>query len=255
MKEIYQLLSGSLGQEVRLTQIANNLANINTAGFKKDGSVFQGFLRTSIAGSQGIQGSGQPGQQENPADPVWPTLWTGYIDFTPGMLQKTGLPLDVAIEGNGFFRVQVAGDNATYLTRAGNFNVNSQSELVTPSGQRVLDPSGTPIKLDLRSGKPEISEEGTIRIKGATVATLGVVQVANPQQLEKYGEGLFKVPAGMVPKSADAPKLRQGVLEGSNVNAINEMISMIQLQRVDETHQKVMQTFDELTAKRIETAT
>jgi flagellar basal-body rod protein FlgF len=251
MKEIYQILSGTMGQEERMAQIANNLANVSTVGFKKDGMAFLSFLKSSMKSAQ----SGQPvGKAANPADIAWPSTGVGYIDFKPGSFQKSGNALDVAITGDGFFRVEVAGEPNSFLTRAGNFKLNTKSELTTVSNRRVLDPNGNPIKLDLSLGSPEVGEDGTIKMKGQTVAQLGIYNVPNPQKLQKYGETLLKVPTDQTPHLVAKPRVRQGMTESSNVNVIEEMVNMIQVQRMDDSHQKLIQQENDLTTKRIDAA-
>lgn len=248
MKEIYQVLAGALGQETRLTQIANNLANVNTPGFKREGALFVNYLETAMAGPAG--------ELENPAEralePCWGALGSTYVDYKNGTFQPTQQPLDLAIEGEGFFMVE--GPQGTAYTRAGNFRLNPQNELVTADGRRVLSAQGTPITLNLAGGKPEITSDGSIRVGRTVAGQLGVVRFADNRQLEKLGEGLFAAPVGVAAQPVAQPNVRQGWLESSNVNSINEMVAMIQAERAFNVDQKAMQTIDEITGRRIEAA-
>ena len=257
MKEIYQVLAAEMNQELRLTQIANNLANVNTVGFKKDDTLFQSILVSALNKTGAGQDPAAAGGAANSAAEAWPAMtWPAlaqsFVNYQEGILQPTGEKLDVAIEGEGFFQIQ--GDGETLYTRAGNFRLNDNSELVTPSGLRVLSPVGSPITLNLTDGPPQINAEGEIKVKGSTVDRLGVVRFADPQRLEKHGEGLFRALQGAGAESMDRPGLRQGMIEGSNVNVIGEMVRMIETQRATAVQQKVIQTLDDLTARRIEAA-
>ena len=257
MKEIYQLVSGALSQEMRLTQIANNLANVNTPGFKKDGSVFQDFLQASInarqGGQAGVQSNSLATQSVNSAGAGLPFFGATYTDFRSGALQPSGQPLDLAIEGDGFFMIE-GPNKTTQYSRAGNFRISDQGELVTVDGRRVLSTNNTPIAMDMKNGKPEITSDGQIKVKGSVLAQIGVVNFPDNQKLVKIGSSLFEAPQGVTPQPMAQPGLRQGWLEGSNVNSIDEMVRMIETQRNYGVDNRVIQVFDELAQKRIEAA-
>ena len=251
MKDIYLALAGAMGQEQRMSQIANNLSNVNTVGFKKDGSVFLDYFKAAQAEAQAAGATTLP---ENPSDHVWPTEARMFIDFTHGDARETGRPLDAALAGDGFFMVQVEGDVRSFYTRAGNFQVNVNGDLVTPLGHRVLDNRGTPIQINVNESEPRISGDGTIFVGEVVAAKLGVARFDQPAVLIKYGEGLFTVPGGVPHQIVNDPDVRPGMLEGSNVSPVEEMIQMIQVQRAYETQQKVMQTIDELFERRLQSA-
>ena len=251
MKEIYLVLAGAMGQEERMSQIANNLANVNTVGFKKEGTVFLDYFRAAQAQAQAGQGGEGP---ENPSGQVWPTGALNYIELGKGDFRQTGQPLDAALGSDGFFMVEVDGQDNPLYTRAGNFHMNSEGGLVTPSGHSVLDEGERPIQLDLSQGVLTITTEGEMMVGSQQVGRLGVVRFEDPGQLIKYGEGMFQAPEGLQAEQMENPQVRQGMLEGSNVRPIEEMIRMIQVQRAYETHQKLMQTIDDVTGKRIDAA-
>ena len=252
MKEVYQVLAGMLGQEQRVAQIANNLANVNTVGFKKDGAMFQDYL--AVAAREA--GVGPDAQTSSRPEKVssWPDLSVSYTDFSMGSLQTTGRPLDVAIEGEEFFEIKPKNASETFYTRAGNFTLDAQGGLVTPEGHAVLDENGRAIALNPQLGTPQITSDGMIRQGGADVARLGLVKFQDPQQLVKVGDGLFQAPAGVLEATATGAQVRSGMLEGSNVNAIREMVDMIETQRAYDVNQKAILAIDDITSKRIEAA-
>jgi len=248
MKEIYQILSNDQNQESRLSQIANNLANVNTIGFKRDEAVFSQYLDSSL---KQLQGAGQTAAP-NPADSVWPSQLTGYTNFQQGSFQPTGQKLDVAIDGDGFFKVRTAqGD---FYTRAGSFQLNVKNELVTQTGNRVLSTKDNPIVVNPAIGTPEITTTGDIKLNQAVVGRLAVVKFQNTRQLEKVGDGLFRAPDGVTAQPVAKPLLRPEVLESSNVNVIDEMVRMIDADRSSTVGQKVVQTIDDLVSQLIQSA-
>ncbi len=253
MKEIYQVLSAALGQEQRIAQSANNLANVNTTGFKKDGSVFVDLLKSTMLEKQGTAGAPATAEAANPAGAVWPGLPRSYTDFSSGPIRETGRALDVAIEGEGFFKVEGAAGETLY-SRAGDFTLNADMELVTPDGRRVLDAGGSPIVCNSAQGTLSISGDGRVRAGTNEVGRIGLVRFAEPGTLVKRGDGTYAAPAGVEGEVFDAATLRPAALEGSNINPVTEMIGMIQLQRAYESHQKVVRTIDEATQRRIEAA-
>ncbi|HOE98011.1 MAG TPA: flagellar basal-body rod protein FlgF [Candidatus Sumerlaeota bacterium] len=251
MKEIHLTIAAATGQERALDRIANNLANVSTPGFKKDRAVFLNYL----AGGALQAGLTAPSGGADPAKSAaaWPTAGTAFTDLSAGPIQHTQQPLDLAIEGDGYFMVEVEGQQAPRYTRAGNFRLNAAGELTTAAGRRILGDSGEPITIDPGLGAPEITETGEIFVGGQQVGRLGMVSFSDPSVLRKWGEGLLMAPPGVEPGESTG-RIRQGYLEGSNVNPIEEMVRMIQAQRIYETQQKALQTADELTEQRIRAA-
>jgi flagellar basal-body rod protein FlgF len=223
------LLIGLSRQSVlqrELDVIANNLANLNTTGYKQDISQFEEYL--------------MPVARQNNFRPVDSRL--SYVrdrgtllDLRPGPMQQTGSPLDVAIEGDGFLAVQTP--NGERYTRNGALQLNADGELVTPQGYQVLGDGG-PIQLQQQDSNIAISSEGSVSVRTGGAANVSVIRgklrVVNfpqEQRLQKDGENLFATPAGMAP--ADAPKayILQGAIEKSNVNSVVEMTRMIDVSR------------------------
>ncbi len=193
--------------------IANNLANANTTGFKRDfAHIFQG----ETGFDTGTQ-----------------------VDVSPGDLVSTGNELDAAINGPGFFVIQTP-DGIRY-TRNGSFSMNADGELVTKDGMPVLNKSGSTINLG--HGKIAIQDGGLVTVDGNEAATLKIVNVSDPRKLGK--EGMYRLTwAGSPDEVQDVPDphLKSGSLERSNVNAIDEMIHLMSAYREFEAVQKSLKT-------------
>jgi flagellar basal-body rod protein FlgG len=245
MNEIYQVVSTRLlGQENRMSEIANNLANVNTVGFKRGRTAFEDCLQQMEQAN---------GLSTNASGDAAPGLATN-TDYASGALTSTGHPLDMAIDGEGFFRVKDA-QGGDYYTRAGNFSMDSTGKLITLNGESVLSASGSELKLSTTGGRPSIATDRTISQDGKAIGKIGVVQFADRQRLQRIGNGLWKAPSDLEPKADTTASVLAGTLEGSNVNMIQEMTDMIQLQRDYEFNQRAIGTFDSLTSKRIEAVT
>jgi flagellar basal body rod protein FlgG len=186
--------------------------------------------------------------------PVWPTLAGPYVNFAQGALQTTGRPLDVAIDGEGFFGVRVEGEVGKFFTRAGNFSIDGEGRLVTSDGKPVLDTAENEIPLDPANGPIAIGNDGTIFQAGQRAGQLGIWRFDDPAMLVKRGNGLLQAADGVDPQRVEAPRALSGALESSNVNAIEEMIGMIELHRAFEINQKVIQSIDEVVRARIAAA-
>jgi len=210
----------SLGREMDV--VANNIANINTTGYKADGSLFAEYLssnaRTGSSSSRisFVQDSG-----------VW-------HDMSQGVVERTGNPLDVAIDGQGFLVVQTP--RGERYTRNGSLQINAQGQLVTSDGNQVLGDAG-PITFQPKDQQVSISRDGTISVRegSSNVDTvrgrLRLVDFANPQQLQKEGAGTFSAPDGAAPQPAPKAAIVQGSLEKSNVRSVVEMSRMIEITR------------------------
>lgn len=241
MAGIYEVLSGALTQEKRLEVITNNLANVNTIGFKRDLPLFE-TIHPKVPERPLPDGAVSP-------TPVYAALRDVVPDLSTGPIRSTGEPLDVAIEGAGFFSVQTP--QGVRYTRGGSFTLDAQGRLVTQGGFPVL---GTGGPITLPPGSVSIDPDGKISVKGTEVGaqpievdTLPVIQFPDGVRLKKVGETLFET-TGVGTPSVEG-LLLQGSLEGSNVNPVEEMISMIQVSRLYESAQKAIQTADELASK------
>jgi len=215
----------ALGRELEV--VANNLANINTTGYKTDRSIFEQFLMPLASADDFPASSRQLDFVRDRA--TWHNMGTGGI-------LRTGNPTDVAIDGNGFLVVQTA--QGQRYTRNGALQINATGTLVTSAGDPVLGVGG-PIQFQTTDSNISIGEDGTITVREGASATsdatrgkLQVVSFANNTQLQKDGSSLFSAPNGVVPQPVPATvRVVQGAIEQSNVNPVAEMARMIDITR------------------------
>ena len=230
---IEAVTSGIEAMSDRYRSIAHNLANANTAGFKRQlGSLIQ---LAPIAGQQVVE----PGE-----------IVTGQIsglnsiDFTQGVLVKTGRALDCALDGKGFFVIETP--EGPLYTRHGIFQVNARGQLVDSSGRPVSGNSG-PIILPSNAGPDnvQISSEGLVSAGGQAVGQLQVVEFDKPGDLTLVGATCFRAPSGVNPVAATATAVRQGSHEASNVSVVEELVNMIMVSRLYQANMKSVQVQDD----------
>lgn len=232
---MYISAEGALAQQLRLETISNNLANVDTTGFKRDTPLFQARFAEAVD-----RGLAQP--QAGTINDVGGGVMvreTG-TDFSPGPLKNTGQPTDLAIRGRGFFVVDRDGEQM--LTRAGNFQLTGDGALVTPDGYPVISEDGTPI---IVTEPWQFSEDGTITTPDG-IARLAIAEPASLGDLAKVGENLFRP---LAPTGALAPELRsvaQGMVEGSGTNAVREMVEMIETTRSYEANVNMIRNHDSM---------
>ena len=244
--------TGLSAQQTRMSVIANNLANAGTTGFKKGRASFEDLLYQTVS---------QPGasSSQNTELPSGLMLGSGVRTvstekiFTQGSLTRTDSSLDVAIQGRGFLQILLP-DGSTAYTRDGSFSMNSQGQLVTSSGYE-LDPS---ITIPSETLSVTIGEDGTVSVltAGSSAPTqVGSLQLAdfiNEQGLQAIGQNMFKETVSSGSPQTSTPGLNglgtliQGSLETSNVNVVEELVSMIETQRTYEMNSKANQTVDEM---------
>lgn len=243
---MYTALFGALSNEHRLNNIANNLANVNTTGYKTDVLSFKDtFLM--YAHDQILEPQVHLRQEKLLPDPVnlsRTRIAYSKTDFTQGELKITGGPFDVAIAGNGFFKFRTPqGD---YYSRNGHFMMTQEGTLVTEQGFPVLA-DGDAITLPAGVGKFTIAESGEIYGDGVLLGQLGLVDVDDPMKLEKIGGNMYRVRPGSAIEEIEAEGyLAQGFLETSNVNPVYEMVNMIEAHRQFEAYAKIMQSTEAL---------
>ena len=244
--------SGAQAQDAKLQAIANNLANVNTVGFKRDRVVFEDLF---------YQVEQQPGAQraDGTVDPTGVQLGNGthlvgtQKDFTTGSIQTTNQPMDVAVVGNGFLQVQ-RGDGSTAYTRAGSLQVDAQGRVVNTQGLPLVPSITVPAKTTAVT----ISDTGLVQatVAGSTAPVeLGQIQLAgfvNPTGLLALGDNLYQETAASGTPTESKPgdnglgTLKQGALEGSNVQVVEEMVDMIAAQRTYEMNTKVLTAADNM---------
>jgi flagellar basal-body rod protein FlgF len=240
---MYMSAEGAQVQSQRLEVIANNLANVNTVGFKPDVAGFQARFAEAIQ-----RGYATHGDQSDNDVGGGVGMFDTTTDFSAGRLQETGNPLDLAIIGGGFFQVQDAGGEQL-LTRAGNFSIDSENRLVNQNGMLVLDSAGSEITLE--PGIPwEISAAGEISQAGVNVP-LGVVAPASLGDVAKVGNNLFRPLASVTPLEPGQREVRSGFLEMSGTNSTQQMMSMIETTRAFEANVRIIQSHDSMSSNLI----
>jgi len=244
--------TGMEAQQTQMDVISNNLANVSTTGFKRGTALFEDLMYQNLRQSGG-------NTSESTQLPTGLQLGLGVRtvstarNYSEGNLQQTGNNLDVAINGNGFFQVEMP-DGSTAYTRNGSFQVNSQGQMVTNTGYLLAGGITIPAKAQ----SVTIGQDGTVSVTlpGATTPKqIGAIQLAtfvNPAGLDPKGQNLFtETQASGNPQTGTAGvdgfgQVMQGYLEGSNVNVVQELVGMIQTQRAYEMNSKAVQTSDQM---------
>lgn len=260
-KGIYTAVSGAIAQTAKLDTIANNLANVNTPAFKRDSQLFREYL-TSYEKEPGtitvprVPASIESFYDMQGGDKSYVDLDGTSTDFSQGSIRSTGNPLDVAIEGDGFF--EISTPDGLRFSRVGSFTVDGEGRLVTKQGFAVLKdgpPGQDPAAREIRvtGGAVTISQNGEIFENGQNVGKLSLTNVGNKDALQKVGLSLYTLKDNMDPELTVAAngKFLQGALETSNVNAIREMTDMISATRVFESTQKAIQAYDQMAGKAV----
>ena len=256
VQTLYTAASGMEAMQTKLDVISNNLANINTTGFKKDRANFEDLLyRTEVY--PGVQDANQTPTAVGTQVGLGVRVTSTQTDQRQGTLQQTGRELDVAIQGRGFFRVLDPSTQETMFTRAGNLDINADGQLVIGSAQtgRLLDP---PIEIPEDATKVVINGNGEVMVRqpGAVeLANQGQIQLAqfiNPDGLLKVGENMYRQTDASGPEQIANPSvdgagvLRQGNLEASNVEPVQELIDLITTQRAFELNSQAVQAGDQI---------
>ena len=235
---LYIAASGMLTELVRQDQLANDLANANTPGYKADRSSQASF------GDLLLQNSAT-GQQIGSLD-----LGVGIVktttDMTQGVLTQTGENLDLALQGPGFLAVQTA--TGTAYTRDGQLGVDAKGTLTTATGYPVLDTNGKPVSVGSHASDFTIAPDGTVAAGGSTVGKLAIVSLTNPA---KQGDTLFTGTPGAAPAGTTVV---QGSLESSDTNPARVMVDMITSLRAYESSQRVIHSIDETLSRGIDQA-
>ena len=242
-RAIYPILSGALAQEREMQVFANNMANVNTAGFKQDGQTFKSVIARAQAAMPVFAHPVGFGQQigDRPAgaaERVFVSPHAVRTSFEAGRIRITGNPLDTAIQGSGFFEVKTP--QGVRYTRSGMFSLDSQRRLVTNLGYPVM---GTKGEIKIPPGTVQVNAQGGIDVDGRPVAILKLMDFPVDHMPQKQFEGLFASDSAQPAKN---PQVQGGHIEESNVNSIGEMVKMIQGMRNYESSQKLIQTLDHM---------
>jgi flagellar basal-body rod protein FlgF len=235
---IWNGVVGSIFQMRQLDVAANNLANADTPGFKADRITFKSYL----AQIQEPQFAGERRSIRSIEE-----HFQTRTGFAPGPLTPTGNSLDFAIDGPGFFVLQTP--QGERYTRAGGFRLDEQGQLVSAEGFAVAGAGGAIQTQDSLRMDLTIDEYGTVYQEGQEIGRIRVVEVQNPETLAKVGSRLFAAGRDTRVNDAEAPDVRQGVLEGSNVNLIREMSQVVQAGRAFEAYQRIVAMTNALNEK------
>jgi len=235
---VYMGMSAALAAQRRLEVASNNVANVNTAGFRQQHVVFQDFLVQTLDGT--------------PSQKGFTALTETVVDRSAGPMEQTGNPLDVAIRDDGYFVVE--GPGGPLLSRAGSFQVTTDGQLVDASGYSVLsgnpDDGFSPVQTRPDAGPVRVTADGTVEQGGTPLAVLAVVTVDDSKVTPAGGAHLQAPVEAMTATRAD---LAPGYLEGSNVNVVRGMVDLIEINRDYQTASKLMsesRKLDEAVIKR-----
>lgn len=255
LRSLWIAKTGMESQQTQLDVISNNLANVSTNGFKRSRAVFEDLLYQTLR---------QPGAQSSQQTQIPSGLQVGTgsrpvataRNFSQGSLQQTGNSLDLAINGQGFFQIQMP-DGTTAYSRDGSFQLDSNGQIVTPNGF-PLQPS---ITIPANTVAISVGQDGTVTVTQSGVATpvqVGTIQVAtfiNNGGLQPLGQNLYQETASSGSPTPNTPGLNgagllnQGYVEASNVNVVEELVNLIQTQRAFEINSRAIQTSDQILAK------
>jgi flagellar basal-body rod protein FlgF/flagellar basal-body rod protein FlgG len=233
---LYLSAEGAHAQATRLDVIANNMANVDTVGFKRQLAVFQ--ARYAEAESQGVAAPGS-GSIDDVGGGI--TVRSTDTDFSTGPMQRTGIPTDMALPGEGFFLVRRG--NEDLLTRAGNFRITAQGELVTQQGDAVLTENNSPVVIAQPSLPFTVTPDGEIQQAGSS-QRLALVKAASPADLVRTGQNTFRSINEPQPLRAEERQVCGGMLESSGSTATTEMVELIEASRILEANMNLMQAQD-----------
>lgn len=248
VRGLYTASNSLIVNQSKMDTIANNLANINTTGFKKDGITYESFsdvlaLRTAETDTDITQPIGKMA--------LGVRIGQVYTNFKQGSINMTNSPLNIAIDGSGMLAVGSYDDDGTlkiHYTRDGSLTLSQDGTLMTKDGYYILDQNNE--KIILQDSEVRITEKGELFVNDTLNQVLNLIDFENPESLRKVGDNLYTVTDETEPKAFQS-KVLQGFLEASNVNSIKEMVDMISVMRNYESGQKVIQTMDETLNKAV----
>lgn len=245
VRGLYTAASGALVAQAQADAIANNLANVNTSGFKRT------LLQVQSGPQMGVflnQSAPTAGSVSAPSTSNYvgslglgAQIYDTPAVFAQGGLQRTGNAFDLAIEGNGFFTVQTPG--GIRYTRDGQFSLDGNGNLVTLDGYRVIGRNG-PVQIPVNGGAVQVARNGDVLQGGRVVDSLRLVRFANLTAVRPEGDDLFADTGGGAAALDAQSTVHQGYLERSNANVVRSMVDLITAQRWFEANQKVIQTQD-----------
>ncbi|MDE6181578.1 MAG: flagellar basal-body rod protein FlgF [Eubacteriales bacterium] len=250
IRGLYTSAIGMITQMNKMDTITNNIANVDTTGFKEDNAVVQSFSENMMKIFD------DPEQKLIKRDNNIGKVSLGnfvtevYTDFSNGSIKETTGTYDFAIDGEGFFAIECLekdGSTIERYTRDGSFTLNSNRELITKEGNYVLGDNG---RITIPNGEVSISENGYIYVDGEFVDRLKLVNFENLESLRKYGDNLYDRIDETVEKPFNS-RLIQGHLEGANVNIVDEMVRLINVSRIYEVNSNMIKSHDNVMGKAV----
>ena len=239
-----------LNEQYRMDIMSNSLANVNTVGFKKEGSTSQAYADVmAVKIKDWTETPNTPKKLGNMSLGV--KIGETYTDFSQGSFRPTENTYDLAIGGKGFFNIEFtnkAGETSTKYTRDGGFTITKDGYLVTKDGDYVLGENGR-IQLSTTAGATVFDRAGNIYQDDRLVASLKITDFEDTNYLTHYGETMWDAMEGAVEKEPENTEIFQGFLEMSNASVVKEMVNMITISRQYESNQKMLTTFDETLEK------
>lgn len=226
---IWSAASGATAQLLALDATANNLANASTAGYKADNAVFREHLMTAVDGGRAAKNM------------RFVAIDGMSHDLSTGPINATGRPLDVAIQGDGFFAVRT--DQGERYTRSGSFELTRKGELVGIGGARVLNEAGRPITVAADARSVRITADGSVEVDGVAAARLKLVKFAKPSALDKEGNVLFVANKATGPARVAPLTLETESVEGANVSVVGGMTSIVTTTRTFDAIERVIDAF------------
>ena len=250
LRGLYTSYTGMLNEQYRMDIMSNSLANVNTVGFKKEGSTSQAYADVmAVKIKDWTETPNTPKKLGNMSLGV--KIGETYTDFSQGSVRTTENTYDLAIGGKGFFNIEFtnkAGETSTKYTRDGGFTITKDGYLVTKDGDYVLGENGR-IQLSTTAGATVFDRAGNIYQDDRLVASLKITDFEDTNYLTHYGETMWDAMEGAVEKEPENTEIFQGFLEMSNASVVKEMVNMITISRQYESNQKMLTTFDETLEK------
>lgn len=242
---LYQSASALSALERWQDSVSQNITSSQTSGYRKRTINFS----TQMAGEIHPDAKSRLGSDTG-VPLIFPKVNSG-INFITGETQPTRRELDVAIQGDGFFEIQMPDGSRAY-TRSGEFRMRPDRVLVTSAGNEVLTDAGTPITLLSNGATVTINRDGTVFQGDTSLGKLSVQKFADPALLTPIAGGFFMAGPGVTPEQVEEPELLQGYLEGSNVTPLREMVDLVLISRAYEANQKIINTVDQQMQKTLD---
>lgn len=250
LRGLYTSYTGMLNEQYRMDIMSNSLANVNTVGFKKEGSTSQAYADVmAVKIKDWTETPNTPKKLGNMSLGV--KIGETYTDFSQGSFRTTENTFDLAIGGKGFFNIEFtnkAGETSTKYTRDGGFTITKDGYLVTKDGDYVLGENGR-IQLSTTAGSTVFDRAGNIFQDDRLVASLKLSDFEDTNYLTHYGETMWDATEGAVEIEPEKAEVFQGFLEMSNASVVKEMVNMITISRQYESNQKMLTTFDDTLEK------